>query len=106
MLALQECNLYQLMKGCQGMLPEHLVREWCATIFEGLAFIHKQGYFHRDLKPGAFTPSQLPESLQHPHIGALHSLSGKSAILALALPRVRNVKKRCIQPMWPFSPPR
>jgi serine/threonine protein kinase len=52
-LAVQECNLYQLMKGCQGMLPEHLVREWCATIFEGLAFIHKQGYFHRDLKPGA-----------------------------------------------------
>ena len=58
MLALQECNLYQLMKGCQGMLPEQLVREWCATIFEGLAFIHKQGYFHRDLKPGAFTQSQ------------------------------------------------
>ncbi len=52
MLALQECNLYQLMKGCQGLLPEQLVREWCATIFEGLAFIHKQGYFHRDLKPG------------------------------------------------------
>ncbi len=57
---MQECNLYQLMKTCQGLLPEQLVREWCATIFQGLAYIHEKGYFHRDLKPGSLQLAVLP----------------------------------------------
>jgi hypothetical protein len=51
----QDCNLYQLMKEQQGGIPEERVRGWCLQILQGLAYIHKHGYFHRDLKPGVQT---------------------------------------------------
>lgn len=28
------------------------MRNWCYQIFQGLAYIHKHGFFHRDMKPG------------------------------------------------------
>ncbi|GMH40488.1 hypothetical protein BSKO_08392 [Bryopsis sp. KO-2023] len=46
-----ECNLYQLMKDRTKLFPESRLRNWCYQIFQGLAYIHKQGYFHRDMKP-------------------------------------------------------
>lgn len=49
----QECNMYQLMKDQAELIPEASVRDWCFQILQGLAHIHKHGYFHRDLKPGA-----------------------------------------------------
>lgn len=49
---LQECNLYQLMKERNALLPESRIRSWAYQILEGLAHIHKLGYFHRDMKPG------------------------------------------------------
>jgi hypothetical protein len=50
----QECNLYQLMKDRDRLFPEARIRAWCHQVFQGLAYIHKHGYFHRDMKPGGF----------------------------------------------------
>ena len=49
---MQECNLYQLMKDRDKYLPEARVRNWCYQILQGLAYTHKHGFFHRDMKPG------------------------------------------------------
>ncbi|XP_034009051.1 serine/threonine-protein kinase MAK-like [Trematomus bernacchii] len=44
-------NLYQLMKERNKLFPESLVRNMTFQILQGLSFIHKHGYFHRDMKP-------------------------------------------------------
>lgn len=46
-----DCNLYQLMKDSDRLFPEARIRAWCHQVFQGLAHIHKHGYFHRDMKP-------------------------------------------------------
>ncbi|KAL3146842.1 hypothetical protein ABBQ38_014816 [Trebouxia sp. C0009 RCD-2024] len=51
LLAVQDCNLYQLMKDRTTFMPESRIRSWCHQILQGLAYIHKHGYFHRDMKP-------------------------------------------------------
>jgi serine/threonine protein kinase len=48
---IQECNLYQLMKDRDKFFPESRVRSWCYQILQGLAYVHKHGFFHRDMKP-------------------------------------------------------
>ncbi len=49
----QEKNLYQLMKDqSDGGFSETRIRSWMHQILQGLAYMHKQGYFHRDMKPG------------------------------------------------------
>lgn len=52
LLAVQDCNLYQLVKDRTTYIPESRIRSWCYQILQGLAYIHKHGYFHRDMKPG------------------------------------------------------
>ncbi|XP_054654919.1 serine/threonine-protein kinase ICK-like isoform X2 [Dunckerocampus dactyliophorus] len=44
-------NLYQLMKDRARLFPESAVRNIMFQILQGLAFIHKHGFFHRDMKP-------------------------------------------------------
>jgi len=46
-----DCNLYQSMKERDKLFPESRIRNWLYQILQGLAYIHKQGYFHRDMKP-------------------------------------------------------
>ncbi|XP_063063268.1 serine/threonine-protein kinase MAK isoform X3 [Engraulis encrasicolus] len=45
-------NLYQLMKDRENkMFTEHEIRNIMFQVISGLAFVHKHGFFHRDMKP-------------------------------------------------------
>ncbi|CAB4057169.1 ICK [Lepeophtheirus salmonis] len=48
-------NLYQLMKERYDhgdkIFPEYNIRNMIYQVLQGLAFMHKHGYFHRDMKP-------------------------------------------------------
>ncbi|KAJ8374931.1 hypothetical protein SKAU_G00055110 [Synaphobranchus kaupii] len=45
-------NLYQLMKDRENkMFSEHEIRNIMFQVLSGLAFVHKHGFFHRDMKP-------------------------------------------------------
>ncbi|XP_028328620.1 serine/threonine-protein kinase MAK-like isoform X3 [Gouania willdenowi] len=45
-------NLFQLMKEREEkMFSEHEIRNILFQVLSGLAFVHKHGYFHRDMKP-------------------------------------------------------
>jgi len=46
-----DCNLYQVIKDRDRYLPESRLRNWAFQIMQGLAYVHKHGYFHRDMKP-------------------------------------------------------
>ncbi|OAY84446.1 Cyclin-dependent kinase F-3 [Ananas comosus] len=49
-----EHNLYQLMRDRQTALSEEEIRNFMSQVLQGLAYMHRNGYFHRDLKPGSY----------------------------------------------------
>jgi protein kinase len=40
------------MKEKDKLFSEAKIRNWCFQVLQALAYMHKHGYFHRDLKPG------------------------------------------------------
>ncbi|XP_067009133.2 serine/threonine-protein kinase dyf-5 isoform X2 [Anabrus simplex] len=44
-------NLYQLMKDRDKLFPEPVIRNMLYQVLQGLAFMHRHGFFHRDMKP-------------------------------------------------------
>jgi protein kinase len=46
-----EGNLYEVMKKRDRHFPESHIRNIMYQIFQGLAFMHRNGFFHRDIKP-------------------------------------------------------
>lgn len=60
-------NLYELIKSCtprrsltqgrrssrpQNILTDQKIRSIVSQVLSGLSYIHRMGYFHRDIKPG------------------------------------------------------
>jgi len=43
------------MKDREKLFSEGEIRNWCFQVFQGLAYMHQRGYFHRDLKPGTYS---------------------------------------------------
>eukprot|EP01027_Heterolobosea_sp_BB2_P014029 GEZU01020190.1.p1 GENE.GEZU01020190.1~~GEZU01020190.1.p1 ORF type:complete len:351 (+),score=38.71 GEZU01020190.1:326-1378(+) len=46
-----EGNLYQMMKDRGKLLPESKIRNIMYQVLQGMAYMHKHGFFHRDMKP-------------------------------------------------------
>jgi serine/threonine protein kinase len=46
-----DCNLYELTKNRRKHLPAERIQNHMYQILQGLNFMHKNGYFHRDMKP-------------------------------------------------------
>lgn len=46
-----EANLYQVMKDRDKLFSESKIRNIIYQVLQGLAYMHKSGYFHRDMKP-------------------------------------------------------
>lgn len=44
-------NIYQMTKDRKKFLPEARIRHIMFQILSGLAYMHKHGFFHRDMKP-------------------------------------------------------
>lgn len=44
-------NMYQLMKNRDKLFPEPVIRNMMYQVLQGLAFMHRHGFFHRDMKP-------------------------------------------------------
>lgn len=46
-----EGNLYEVCKKRDRHFPEQQVRNMMYQLFQGVAFMHRNGFFHRDIKP-------------------------------------------------------
>uniref|UniRef100_A0A183BW00 non-specific serine/threonine protein kinase n=1 Tax=Globodera pallida TaxID=36090 RepID=A0A183BW00_GLOPA len=44
-------NLYELMKDRDRYFPENAIRNIIYQVLQGLSYMHKNGFFHRDMKP-------------------------------------------------------
>jgi len=40
------------MRDRRGAFTETEIRNFMSQVLQGLAYVHKNGYFHRDMKPG------------------------------------------------------
>ncbi|KAI3788163.1 hypothetical protein L2E82_00871 [Cichorium intybus] len=73
-LEYMECNLYQRMIG-RNPFSEDEIRQLCFQMFQGLAYMHRNGYFHRDLKPENFLVSK--DIIKIADLGLARETNGK-----------------------------
>ena len=48
---LMDCNLYDTINGRKNYIPEAKVKQQTYQILKGIEHMHRNGIFHRDIKP-------------------------------------------------------
>ena len=48
---LMDCNLYDTINGRKNYIPESKVKQQTYQILKGIEHMHRNGIFHRDIKP-------------------------------------------------------
>jgi renal tumor antigen len=48
---IMEMNLYEAIKGRQSYLPEQKVKLYIYQLLKAIEHMHRNGIFHRDIKP-------------------------------------------------------
>ena len=56
-----EKNMYECMKDRPKPFPESTVRNYMYQVFQGIAYMHKQGYFHRSVTSAWYYPALYDE---------------------------------------------
>ncbi|KAL7602299.1 hypothetical protein Lser_V15G26409 [Lactuca serriola] len=76
-LEYMECSLCERMTCRKKPFSEDEIRDLCFQIFQGLAYMHDNGYFHRDLKPENLLVSK--DVIKIADLGLAHEMNGKPA---------------------------
>ncbi|CAI9287860.1 unnamed protein product [Lactuca saligna] len=76
-LEYMECNLCERMTCRKKPFSEDEIRDLCFQIFQGLAYMHDNGYFHRDLKPENLLVSK--DVIKIADLGLAREMNGKPA---------------------------
>jgi protein kinase len=71
---LPDGSLLQTMRNHAGPFTEPEVRFIVSHIFEGLAYCHRRGFFHRDIKPERPQDCGLRARARNPVAAALHGV--------------------------------
>ena len=48
---LMDMNLYELIKAKNELIPEQKVKNYMFQVIKAIDYMHKNGIFHRDIKP-------------------------------------------------------
>uniref|UniRef100_A0A672IPV8 non-specific serine/threonine protein kinase n=1 Tax=Salarias fasciatus TaxID=181472 RepID=A0A672IPV8_SALFA len=87
-------NLYQLMKDRENrMFSENEIRNIMFQVLSGLVFVHKHGFFHRDMKPENLL-CMGPELVKIADFGLAREIRSKEQYVTLVLYRAPEVLLR------------
>lgn len=58
-----DMNMYEAIKGRRHYLPEQRVKYYMYQVLKSIDHMHRNGIFHRDIKPYVFFPSSVAHGL-------------------------------------------
>jgi renal tumor antigen len=75
---LLEMNVYEAIKDRDSLLPEWRVTRWMHELLQAIGYMHKQGIFHRDVKPENLL--LIGDVLKLADLGSCCSISNKAPL--------------------------
>ncbi len=98
-----EQNVYQMTKDRKKFLPDIRIRHIMFQIISGLAYMHKHGFFHRDMKPENLLVRSVRRNARTDGGAAAALETGAAGRQAGRQPRVVS-KHRSRVPLCAFCP--